>query len=168
MNELVYKEAGGLESISYGGKSFGIKISIASDYELTEEDHNWLFCQCQDIMKHLNKEADKRNLEVNEAIKKEKEELMRCFELKETVYVRSIPNEYDPTSLHPWYIVVTHRGPIKIGWRHRVINIDWSESIIPAKSEDLFSNEEVTKEDKYIHAWSYEKAKEYITKLLES
>jgi hypothetical protein len=62
--------------------------------------------------------------------------------------------------------VTTSRGVIKIGWRSRVINIDWSESDIKGLAKELFPNENVTKEDQYIHAWGYDKAKEYISVLM--
>ena len=55
---------------------------------------------------------------------------------------------------------------IKIGWRKRVIEIDWKDSLNKEYSADLFPDEEVTKYDHYIHAWSIEDAKRYIEKVL--
>jgi len=82
-----------------------------------------------------------------------------------------IKNGYwgDPNfAVSPWFIVESQEmGKFTIGWRKRVINIDWSESE-QLKSVDtlkLFEKENVTKETTLIHAWGYEKAVEYLTAL---
>jgi len=86
----------------------------------------------------------------------------------------SIPNEYwgvnrdsgkPPYYADPWFHAQVGNGPIiKIGWRKRVINIDWSS----AKKDllHLFTGEEVTKDPHQIHAWGYEKAAEYLAKII--
>ena len=87
----------------------------------------------------------------------------------ETIYVEEIPNGYCNRYCckHlPWFVVTTKVGRITIGWRKRVINIDWEGSAITKKANELFPQEDVTKGDKLIHAWGYEKAKEYIGVLL--
>lgn len=94
--------------------------------------------------------------------------LLSCFG-DTIVYVEEIPNEYCPRSccLHrPWLLVTTPIGIIKIGWRKKVISIDWSESVLGADAETLFKDENVTKDGQLIHAWGYEKATEYIKILL--
>lgn len=66
----------------------------------------------------------------------------------------------------PWFWVQTPIGKILIGWRKRVINIDWSET---GKSFlRLFGNEEVTKDRDYIHAWGTDKAIEYLRRIWEA
>ena len=89
------------------------------------------------------------------------------------IYIKVIPNEYSNDPYYwtsPWLLVTTPKGIIKIGWRKRVINIDWSESDVKTNAMDLFPTEDTTKGDyqnpRYIHAWSYEKAKEYLEKIL--
>jgi len=74
-----------------------------------------------------------------------------------------IKNEYwgDADHASPWFNVKTVFGVIKIGWRKRVINIDYSA----VNSDPDFSSEEVTKGNRTIHAWSYEKAQEYLQKI---
>jgi hypothetical protein len=79
------------------------------------------------------------------------------------VLIWSIKNEYCSCEVcAPWFNVNTEFGTIKIGWRKRVINIDWGSL---QKISSLFEDEGVTKGDNYIHAWSWEKAQEYLTKI---
>lgn len=98
-----------------------------------------------------------------------------------------IPNEYcQCESCAPWYEVrfilpagwvgLSTRligGIIKIGWRKRVINIDvtnarghgfaWRSPLAL-----LFSDQDVTKGDTYIHAHGTEKCIEYLTKIRQA
>lgn len=64
----------------------------------------------------------------------------------------------------PWYNVDTGNGKILIGWRKRVINIDWSKMKVKGAAE-LFQDEEVTKNPSSIHAWGWDKATEYLSRL---
>lgn len=87
----------------------------------------------------------------------------------------SLPNEYCPCDhCAPWFNVNTEFGTIKIGWRKRVINIDWSAATetlkacgqLPKKSIlSLFKDEDVTKGNTYIHAWGWEKAQDYLGRI---
>lgn len=61
----------------------------------------------------------------------------------------------------PWWLVNTSGGLVKIGWRKRVINIDWSATSIRKE----ITSDDVTKDDTKVHAWSYFKALEYLTEL---
>ena len=105
-----------------------------------------------------------------------KSELLSCFEGQE-IFVEEIPNGYygdDSTMQHiKWFVVTTKIGRIKIGWRKRVINIDWSDTVLSKLSgEELFANVESTKGGKserdncYVHAYGVEKATEYVQHLL--
>lgn len=83
----------------------------------------------------------------------------------------SLPNEYCPCEFcAPWFNVVTDFGTIKIGWRKRVINIDWS-NLHPRYRKwhiiSIFEEEDVTKGHSSIHAWGMEKAGEYLKRLRE-
>jgi hypothetical protein len=63
-----------------------------------------------------------------------------------------------------WYKVNTVYGTgITIGWRKRVINIDWSAWGIDFSY--LFQEEDVTKGPGAIHAWGEKKAIEYLSKI---
>jgi hypothetical protein len=92
----------------------------------------------------------------------------------------AIPNEYDPKGV-PWARVRTLYGTFKMGRRKRVFELDWSEVVKDRcrgrkyeerekiqrafRAQNLFSKEDVTKEDALIHAWSEGKLVEYLTVL---
>lgn len=80
-----------------------------------------------------------------------------------------IPNEYWPDDA-PWCLARGPKGSLKIGWRKRVLNIDWEGLNQNSKldTSKLFPGEDVTKGGTYIHAWGKEKAVEYLKKLLEA
>ena len=63
----------------------------------------------------------------------------------------------------PWFVATTPLGAVVLGWRKRVIHIDWS-----ATGKDLlglFQTEDVTKDEHSVHAWGPDKAVEYLTRL---
>lgn len=78
---------------------------------------------------------------------------------------QEIPNEYTQIG-YPWYLVATNRGIIKVGWRKRVIELNWEGSFIEQSAVGLFPNEDVTRSGRLIHTWSYEKLLEYVQILL--
>ena len=61
-----------------------------------------------------------------------------------------------------WYLFETTLGKIQMGWRKRVIHIEWFET--GAKIPNL-TNDEVTKDDTYGHAWGYGIALDYLETL---
>jgi len=88
-----------------------------------------------------------------------------------SIFVEEIPNGYcsEWCCKHlPWFVVTTKLGRITIGWRKRVISIEWKDSMIKKTAQELFEKEDVTKWDTGIHAWGYDKAKEYIKILLSN
>lgn len=88
------------------------------------------------------------------------------------IYAEQIPNEYGhPYDAYylksPWLIVTTKIGRIKIGRRKRVWSIDYTDSQCTVPAINLFPDEDVTRHNFTIHAWTDEKAKEYLTKIIE-
>jgi hypothetical protein len=87
----------------------------------------------------------------------------------EILSATQIPNDYWPMvgayeeirRDNPWFLVKTLYGDIKIGWRKRVISIEWDGCGVEAKV-----TEDDTTQDRFlVHAWSYHKAVEYLTAL---
>lgn len=76
-------------------------------------------------------------------------------------------NRYWP--LHPhyddirssWWLMETNMGNIVIGWRKRVLNIDWESTEVRA----IVTDDNVTKTDKMVHAWSKVSAVAYLESL---
>lgn len=61
----------------------------------------------------------------------------------------------------PWWLVKTNKGIIEIGWRKRVISIDWSDTDISC----MVTEDDVTKDFDVVHAYSAEKAISYLKTL---
>jgi len=78
-----------------------------------------------------------------------------------------LENKYWPDSYielrrnYPWWLAITEFGPIEIGWRKRVISIDWRDTT--ARVE--VTEDDVTKDTTMVHAYSYVKALQYLTTL---
>lgn len=85
-----------------------------------------------------------------------------------------LPNGYchkDCCSHIPWFLFHTIDGDIIMGWRKRVISIEWQENYKSFDMNELFGTENTTKwekgEKRGIHAWNTDKAYEYLNKVLE-
>lgn len=81
--------------------------------------------------------------------------------------IHRIENKYWPESYielrskSPWWLAQTPVGLIQIGWRKRVISINWENTSV----RQVVTADDVTKDDTGVHAWSYIKALEYLTTL---
>lgn len=71
------------------------------------------------------------------------------------------PRFFETTPRQVWWFVKTCAGWIKIGWRKRVINIDWTDTPVRV----LLNNEQTTMSECLIHAWSTEDALRYLKQL---
>jgi len=161
------KLAFSLESVGQYGTTI-IEIFIDINRELTQTDDQNIRKAGQQIYSALFSETLKNNDKIKSQAEEERVALLSLFGYN-AIYVEEIPNGYSDDEyfrLFPWFIVTTKIGKIKIGWRKRVINIDWSESDVVFEAEDIFPTEDTTKGERYIHAWGYEKAKQYIDILL--
>jgi len=89
----------------------------------------------------------------------------------EPIHVEEIPNGYCSRYCcrHlPWFVITTTIGRFKIGWRKRVIQLDWSETNATGSAQGLFPAEDVTKGERMIHAWSLDDARRYINTVIAS
>lgn len=166
---LQYRPLGGNECVGSLG-AYGVRIEAASSEKFDPEDSRvqqavW---EALKLVEGAVKEAAiSVNPKEQDRARQERAQLLILF--PQPIYVETIPNGYcnEACCKHlPWFVVTTTRGRIKIGWRKRVINIDWSDSEVRATGEELFAKEQTTKGGRHVHAWSYEKAKEYITTIL--
>lgn len=150
--------------------NLGVRIYIKSQRDVTDAEDKL----CSEFVRQMAGSIEYFNESTSpEAIQGMKDERNKILSLFQSViYVREIPNEYWPKNygLHyyPWFIVTTSIGHIKMGCRKRVIVIDWTDTDVKLSADELFPGEEVTKINKSIHAWGYDKAREYIDRLLIS
>ena len=87
-------------------------------------------------------------------------EVLNMYELTNQYWPKT-EGYYKTIMESPWWLVKTPFGLITIGWRKRVIEIDWSDT----KVRKIITGDDVTKEENYVHAWSLPKALEYLTEL---
>jgi hypothetical protein len=137
---------GGSLSTTWRECECGIKAlfySVGKDYELK--------------VSSVYKDAEKNR-------SKEREKLLSVFLLADIDVEKSwnIENGYYGREAD-WLLVKTDLGLITIGWRKRVISIDWAETGISYLVED-----NVTKEETMCHAYSYDKAVRYLRGLKEA
>jgi hypothetical protein len=170
---MEYKQFSKVESYVYGNFQYGVEINIGGDTGsllLSDELKEVVYECSKKIQNIILEELIKKDPESLEVAKEREKMIIDCFDGRE-IFVKKIPNGYCSQSCckHlPWFEVTTSKGIITIGWRKRVICISWDNSIINSGAEELFPNEDVTKFDKTIHAWGYDKAKAYIKVLLSS
>jgi hypothetical protein len=165
----------GEESVGTHG-AFGIKIEVtgsdlpdlssrAMPSAIWSAAHNAV----KEIKSAIMAEKISTDPKEQEKARLERLELLACF--SGPIFVSAIPNGYcsDYCCRHlPWFKVTTSIGHFEIGWRKRVISLDWSKTIAAATAGDLFQKEDVTKGQRSIHAWSIEKAKQYIEAVTNS
>lgn len=83
--------------------------------------------------------------------------------------VWELPNGYWPEhpdyaemrAQTPWWLVQTAIGLVQVGWRKRVMDIDWSGTSI----RTIVTEDDVTKNEEHVHAWSNDKAVAYLITL---
>jgi hypothetical protein len=71
------------------------------------------------------------------------------------------PRFYEQPPRCAWWFVKTKMGWIEIGWRKRVININWEDTPI----RRIVTNDNVTRGETHVHADNNMKAVEYLTAL---
>lgn len=177
--QLNYTELAGYESYGSAGliKSFGVKIMLAAIPTVDLEQNKKLKKALRTVSREaIDKLIETYQLEVyrqdskfNAEIKQELKELKALFPT--LIFVEEIPNGYSQApfySLIPWLRVTTTIGHFVIGWRKRVISIDWSATVNTPTAYDLFADEDVTKGERSIHADNIEKAQQYVSAILQS
>ena len=152
------------KSESWGDKfSYGIEINIANPTKDSESVKSALYKAGDLISEAIKRDFYATSKEAQESAVLQKTNLLACFGEK-PIFVKPIPNGYCYRACCEhlsWFLVTTKIGVIKIGWRKRVIEIDWSETDI----RRIISDDDVTKDQTMIHAWGYEKAAEYLEAL---
>ena len=161
-----YKEVASQESV---GQDWwiGIKVSVAHHRELSSDEQR----ECQKLLEAFKETVISETIRLNpksqEESLAERRHLLACF--APLVFVREIPNGYCSRYCckhRPWFLVTTTVGTFRIGWRKSVIHVEWTDTVVQETAEVIFPAETSTKFDKVIHAWSYDKARDYISKIV--
>ena len=109
-----------------------------------------------------SKQARHRDCHRIAIIEDEREHFEDILKKAEIPYTKLIafPSQYsrDADYFGPWFWVETPKGRIKIGWRKRVINIDWAKTALGATGSDIVEDPRVTHGHTYVHAWGPDKA----------
>src|SRR5271154_2744295 len=118
---------------SWGKKNYGIEIrvSLDGDRPFNDNDGSAMYKIADDIERAILGES--MRLDPEEAAKKEAErtKLIALFG-DSKILVEEIPNGYCSRwccTQKPWYVVTTYKGRITLGWRKRVINIEWGRDV---------------------------------------
>lgn len=154
--------------------SFGIRLQVAgviSKDEYTNEERTAMMVAVDKVKEELLAAAVAADPKEQQSAREERQSLLECFHPSVRLFDEPVPNGYtnDWYNRHRfWYIVTTYVGRIRIGWRKRVIHIDWSDSAIKHVDgrtlfTDFLNN---TVDSTFIHAWSYEEATKIISRLM--
>lgn len=158
---IVYREE------SNGRQHFILEIRVLQKRPINKTDEEAIWKAAGEIKEALYSEDERVDPErikaKEEWIKKAKETFRGA--LFDLVFTEMIPNEYWNRPSSPWLIVTTQFGHFKVGWRKRVIVIDWTKTILEATAEQIFPNEKVTMEGKMIHAWGYDDMLKYLIQI---
>lgn len=111
--------------------------------------------------------VDRRRPEREAETRTNAEQILGCFD--KPIYVERLPNGYCSRSCceHlPWFQVTTRIGRIKIGWRKRVISIDYQETVVQAQAVTLFPERRMTMDGRSLHASDPEDARVVIARIM--
>jgi hypothetical protein len=129
----------------------------ANSYVIQEGDAGFF-----NIWTYFHEECNRRHLLLTE--KNKFQEIFKKSGFR-NIKITAIPNEYCQCDLcAPWFDIETEFGVFRIGWRKRVISINWG-NFSTNNLLYLFEDEDVTKGEKGIHAWGWDKAEDYLTRI---
>lgn len=109
---------------------------------------------------------DKWRDEYTERYEEERKKVEACLTLAgfTDTQIYELANRYWPkhpsyfTVATPWYLVLWKGCRIVIGWRKNVCHIDWSGTSL----RGVVTQDDVTKTEYMVHAWTWEKVLEYL------
>jgi hypothetical protein len=167
-----YIEAARREVGYVNGETVGLKILIAIGPPALTDDDAWIMSEAtEELIEKLmtaRTARDPKTLQAKDAMQESFRQIFVHAGLT-PLFMKEIPNEYCGRHCclgKPWFIVTSKIGPVKIGWRKRVINIDWSQSECARDiGQVLFPNLNVTVGTSFIHAWSDNDASVYLDRL---
>lgn len=176
MHDAHYKTLYGIESLGDGAlKRVGVRVMVHVDDPtlLDNEDVRHAGSKAVDaVLLALRLEAKRRDPMTEVQRLTEKEAFTAAFIAAgfPVIYMEPVENEYwrsGPEAMEsPWYVVTTPIGHFKVGWRKRVIVLDWTRTTIKTPASTVFHTEDVTMGDCMIHCWGYDKLHQYLRMLV--
>lgn len=152
----------------HSSRYFGLKIIVDQDRTLDDEDYAMCAPHIREIERLLQARTYKLDPIEQAHAAEERTKLLEAF--PEAVYVQPVRNQYHGDSpygqMRPWFEVTTKRGIFLVGWRKRVINLDWSKTDIMSTGSEVFPEHTATIGDTYLHSSSYTYLKECVDKLM--
>ena len=153
------------------GGDFGVKILATVKRPLSREENLALY-EAEELITEAILKEDLRLDPSAQHQKNQATEVMLSLFIK-GAHFRELPNGYCSRSCcsqKPWYKVLTEIGWLTIGWRKRVMNIDWTETVVELSGEELFPVWDSTRSRKgdptrFLHVGSYEDAQKVIDQL---
>lgn len=159
------------------------KLMSKDYFECTPEENalRYLVPDAEKLLSFIRKQDRSLDPVVQQAARDTKSSISKAF--GGAIFMEPIANGYwrpeDPWSVgDPWYRVTTTVGHFVVGWRKRVLHLDWKDTVLrtrnakgsierpPPSGEEVFPKEEVTRWETGIHAWGYDKLQEYVQTLL--
>lgn len=201
IEDTKYKLLSAVES--HGGSgSYGVKILVyrppeaqerfdaltAKEYLKTTSAENaikYLVPDAESLLNAVRRQDRMLDPVVKQSEKDTKSSIAKAFSQPGgLIFMEAIPNGYwrptDPWSVgDPWYRVATSVGHFVVGWRKRVLHLDWKDTVLRSRKaegrnerpvpggEEVFPKEEVTRWESGIHAYGFDKLTEYIQTLME-
>ncbi len=153
----------------WGEHSYGIEIRVSLHRDMNDNDRVAFDRAAGSLEEALMAETVRLAPKTAKKKAEERKALLDLFG-DDAILAEEVPNGYCKSwccSQRPWYHVTTKKGRFLLGWRKHVIEITWEPKVTGGKTaQALFPGEDVTKADCLIHAYGYDKAKQYVTTLL--
>lgn len=87
----------------------------------------------------------------------EEYELMNMYWPRNPAYFQMIID-------NPWYLFKTQYGYIRVGWRKRVISLNWESTEL----RTIITEDQTTKDPDMVHAWTYADLSKYLFALKDA
>lgn len=166
----------------HGEEFFGFKVFVKFHRDFTKNDQHEISRAARKMIVELDFESARLDPKLPGWKAETTGNFKKAFEDAGLgpIFMEEIPNGYWPETdayrlRSPWFIVTTRLGHFKVGWRKRVIVLDWERTTlrVPSKvewrpeptiptGEELFPGEDVTRWETGIHCYGYEKMTAYL------
>ena len=165
---LLYAVVSQHECVGSNG-TYGVVINLSVNREITEAEQSRCNAMAEELIRLMQCETVRMDPDTRKAKIATRDLFIQRFRDAhlDPVFVEEIPNGYwgpdHPAGVEsPWYVITSKIGRIRIGWRKRVVEINWSDSILKpliatreAIGSKIFSDVKArTVGDTFVHCWT--------------